>query len=93
MSQATDQEIAFLMNMVKDSLLGLARNVHVALADGKISGMEALMLATQATTSVMPIVGAFRSLSRESVGRLMEVLANSDLVFQPKGVSDGDTQG
>lgn len=82
MTQAEAQEIAALMDQVKDGLARLARAVYDAQEDGSISWFEALMLTTTATTTVLPIVTAFQGLSHSSVSKLISALENSDIVIK-----------
>ena len=75
----TDQEIAYLMDQVKDTLATLAAQVYAATEDGKISFDEGLMFGVTGTTAAMQLVSVYRRLSRESVKQLIDVLQTSDL--------------
>ena len=80
----TNPEVVIMLNLVKDALGDLARAVYAAQEDGKISWAEALALTGQASIAVLPIIGAFKSLSQASVKEFLDALADSDLVLRGK---------
>lgn len=78
----TDQEIANLMDVVKDALADVAKSVLEAKRDGNISMMEYIMIVANGSVKVAPIVGAIQSLSNESLEKIIDALANSDIVIK-----------
>ena len=77
-------EIALMLDLIKDSIAGLAQDVYRAQEDGKITWVEALVLTGSATAKVLPIISAFQELSKESVKDLIDVLEYSDLVIKER---------
>lgn len=80
-----NNEIAEMMDLLKDTLAIVAGNVYAAQSDdGKISFQEALALTTSTAVHAMRVVTAFQGLSKSSVKELIDTLANSDLIFQER---------
>ena len=80
MSEKSVQEIAMLLDQVKDMLAQVASQVYQAQADdGRIDWQEGLALGASGMASAMALVNAFKQLSQESVGELITVLRDSDI--------------
>lgn len=79
---STEQDIANLMDVVKDAMASVARSVLEAKRDGNISMMEYIMIVANGSVQVAPIVGAIQALSDESLEEIIDALANSDIIIK-----------
>lgn len=77
------QKTAYLMDMVKDELAGMARLAYDAQRDGKIDWMEGIMLGNKGLAAATAIMSAFQQLSAVEVYEFITLLENSDLVVAP----------
>ena len=74
------QKMAYLMDMIKDELAGMAKMAYDAQRDGKIDWMEGIMLGNKGLAAATSIMQAFQQLSTAEVYQFIEVLESSDLV-------------
>ena len=76
--------MAFLMDMIKDELAGMARAAYDAQKDGQIDWMEGIMLGNRALGAATSIMGAFKQLQDGEFKDFLDVFEESDLVVAPK---------
>lgn len=78
-----NQTMAYLMDMIKDELAGMAREAYNAQRDGKIDWMEGIRLGNKGLSAATAIMGAFEQLGSAGVEQFLTVLENSDLTITP----------
>ena len=80
--EISNDQIVYLMDVIKDSVANLARDVFMALEDGRIDFWEGLRLGTLGTSSLAAIASAIQTLDRADLQVLIDALAQSDLVIK-----------
>ena len=78
----TSDEVAALLDVVKDVLASMADIVYQAQKDGHVTWVESLQIASMGVSKSAILIDAFKRLAREDTEQLIDVLKTSDIVIK-----------
>ena len=84
MADIDSPEVAALIDMIKDTLGGMAREILEAQESSGIQWDEWTSIITRAAGSAGPMVRAISRLNSASLRKFIDVMENSDIVMREK---------